>query len=78
MGVPVIGYAKGNIKDYVLDGVNGYKFNNISEIKDIIYLIESDDLSEKCIEYSTRFGIENVSKKYREYFDKILSRNIIT
>ena len=75
IGVPVIGYAKGNIKDYILDGVNGYKFNNIEEINNIISSIESNDLSEKCIEYSNRFDIGVITKKYREYFDKILSRN---
>lgn len=78
MGVPVIGYAKGNVKDYIIDGVNGYKFNKLEEINNIIFSIESNDLSEKCIEYSNRFDIEVVSKKYRQYFDKILSRKSLT
>lgn len=74
LGVPVFGYAKGNVADYIIDGVNGYKFNNISELQDLIKKASIEDLFSKCLNIAEHYDINKISQKYENFFNKVLKR----
>ncbi|MEZ6255955.1 MAG: glycosyltransferase [Patescibacteria group bacterium] len=76
LGTPVIGYAKGNVADYIVDDVNGFKFNNVSDISTLIKKLENKDLKDTCLKYAKQFDIEVISANYIEYFKNIIEGNI--
>lgn len=68
LGVPIIGYNKGNISDYVIDGVNGYKFEQIKQIDSIIDKLDLVNLSDSCIEISKKHDLKLLIEKYINLF----------
>lgn len=72
LGVPVFGYAKGNVKDYIQDGINGYKFENMDELPKLLKTAEAEDLFSQCIEVAKGYEIEIIAKRYQELFKKIV------
>ncbi len=72
LGVPIIGYSKGNMRDFIINGVNGYQFTDIKEIKNIAERTEKLDLFSTCITESEKYDIKNVAKNYRKLYDSIL------
>jgi len=71
VGVPVIGFNKGNISDYIIDGINGYKFDNISELPELIEKVNRNDMLAGSLEVSERYRISEITKKYLELFNCI-------
>lgn len=72
LGVPVFGYTKGNVKDYIQDGINGYKFENMDDLPMLLKTAESVDLFSQCIEVAKEYDVEIVAKRYEELFKKIV------
>jgi len=72
LGVPVFGYPKGNVKDYIRDGVNGYRFENMDELPKLLKTAESVDLFSQCIEVAKKYDIEIIAKRYQELFIKMM------
>lgn len=75
MGVPIIGYALGNVKHYIIDGYNGFKYTNTSEIPGLIKKINELNLADNCIQYSKRFDINSIGKNYSNFFTKLIEDN---
>jgi glycosyltransferase involved in cell wall biosynthesis len=71
VGIPVIGFNKGNTSDYILDGINGYKFDNITELPGLIEKVNNNDMLAGSLEVSERYRISEISKKYLELFNSI-------
>lgn len=71
VGVPVIGFNKGNISDYIVDGLNGYKFDNISELPGLIEKVNNTDMLAGSLEVSDRYHISEITKNYIKLFDNI-------
>jgi len=71
LGKPVIGYAQGNIKDYIQDGVNGYKFSHTSQINSIINHLDRQNLTTACLNWAQKYDISQVSKNYLNLFTQI-------
>jgi len=76
LGVPIIGYNKGNISDYIKDGINGYKFNRTTEIPNLMKKIKKINF-QKCIELAKEYNINSVAEKYTRLYKSIISDNII-
>ena len=76
LGTPVIGYSKGNVENYIIDNVNGFKFKNITEISVLIKRLEEKDMRESCVEYAKKFDINIISSEYIEYFKNVIEGNI--
>lgn len=77
LGIPVIGYSQGNVEDYVKEGINGYKFSDLSEIPVLIGKINRGEIvSEYCIKYAQNFDISVCSQEYAKYFEKIIEDSI--
>lgn len=76
LGTPVIGYSKGNVEDYIVDGVNGYKFNNILELPDLIQRLKDKDIKKSCLDYAKKFDMKNISNNYIELFSSTIAGNI--
>ena len=74
LGVPVLGFSKGNIRDFVIDGVNGYKFNTMTELSRLIEAVNKKDLSSPCMTHAKKFGIEGVACRYEEFLSGVISR----
>ncbi len=72
VGTPVIGYAQGNIKDYIVEGVNGYKFRSLEELPKLLEKIEVTDLSADSKEYAKQYDISLVVKNYEKFFASII------
>ncbi len=72
LGVPVIGFAKGNIEDYIVNGVNGYKFQDINQLSDLADKAEHGDLREKCIATAEKYDINKIATQYLNFFTNIL------
>ncbi len=72
LGVPVFGYSKGNVKDYIQDGINGYKFENMADLPKLLKTAESVDLFKQCIEVAKEYDIGIIAERYQELFNKIV------
>lgn len=71
IGVPVIGFDKGNISDYIKNGVNGYKFKNLDELKNILVTLDKQNLVATSIATARNYAINNISKDYSKIFQVI-------
>ncbi len=76
LGTPVIGYSKGNVEDFIVDEVNGYKFNNILELPDLIQCLKYNDIEKSCLDYAKKFDIKDISNNYIEFFSSSIAGNI--
>lgn len=77
LGIPVIGYSQGNVEDYIKEGINGYKYNNLSEIPVLVGKINSGEVvSESCFKYAQHFDISVCSKEYAKYFEEVIEGSI--
>lgn len=73
-GVPVIGYAKGNINDYIVDDVNGYKFQDINQLPKLLDKVENGSFSKTCVATAKNYDIRKVATQYLKFFNNILRR----
>lgn len=78
-GIPVV-YTRGQGFDgQFKEGEVGYSVNcfDYKEIADKIELILSDynDISVRCIDRSQRYSWDNINRKYKEIYDKSLSKS---
>ncbi len=71
VGVPVIGYSKGNVTDYIQEGINGYKFSDTDEMPSHIKKLEENNLTNSCMKYALKFDISNIVDNYLKYFTNI-------
>ncbi len=71
-GIPIIGYNQGVMTTYIENGVNGYKFENLNEIKNILNKIQKQEMKTKCIKKAVPFDIEHVSKNYSNILSDIV------
>ncbi|MEZ6255952.1 MAG: hypothetical protein R3B92_04250 [Patescibacteria group bacterium] len=63
-GIPIIGYNQGVMTTYIENGFNGYKFENLNEIKNILNKIQKQEMKTECIKKAVPFDIELVSENY--------------
>jgi len=73
LGIPVLGYTQGNIKDYIKDGFNGYKYRKISELGSLIKKLKTSDMKNNCIEHAKNYDIKAIAQGYSKIFEKIIS-----
>jgi glycosyltransferase involved in cell wall biosynthesis len=71
---PVIGYAKGNVADYITDGINGYKFIDIEELDNILKKVETTDWEKSCFQHACEYDLDRIVINYKNYFKEILSK----
>lgn len=82
-GTPVIGSSIGGLKDYIIDGYNGYKFEpgNLIDLENKLFDYISKDNKEKCIfmknamNTSKKYEVNNIKKEIIEIFKRIMSND---
>ena len=72
-GVPIIGYNQGVMTTYIEEGINGYKFDDLNDLQNIINKVQDKDMKVECIKKSVPFEIERISELYFEILSNILS-----
>lgn len=73
LGIPVIGFAKGNVTDYIVNGQNGIKFDSFDNFLLVLKNIEEKDWKNSCIERSKLFDIRRVADSYENFFKEIIA-----
>ncbi len=71
-GTPVIGFAKGSVREIVKNGVTGFVVNNEDEMVETIKKLHIIDPLACRRDVETRFSAENMVKKYEEIYEKLL------
>ena len=75
LGVPVIGFDKGNVSDYIVDGENGYKFKKMQEISVLSSKVKLHDMKSSCISHARGFDIVKNTKSYLSLYKRIILDN---
>ncbi|KKS11160.1 MAG: Glycosyltransferase [Candidatus Daviesbacteria bacterium GW2011_GWB1_41_5] len=70
-GTPVIAFARGGLKETVVDGKTGYLVNSVEEMAEKIKQIDKID-RKKCREHVEKnFSSQVMAEKYAEYYQEI-------
>ena len=74
-GTPVIAFARGGLKETIIDGVTGYLVNTVEEMAEKIRIINRID-RRKCREHvEKRFSSIVMAKNYLNYYREIIGQN---
>jgi len=71
-GTPVIGFAKGSVREIVKNGVTGFVVNNEDEIIEAVKRLYFLDPLTCRRNVENRFSAESAVKKYEEIYEKLL------
>lgn len=71
-GTPVIGFAKGSVREIVKNGVTGFVVNNEDEIIEAVKRLHIIDPLTCRRDIENRFSAENIVKEYEEIYAKLL------
>ncbi|MCR8473797.1 MAG: glycosyltransferase, partial [Crenarchaeota archaeon] len=71
-GTPVIGFAKGSVREIVKNGVTGFVVNNEDEMVETIKKLHIIDPLACRRDVEKKFSAENMVKKYEEIYEKLL------
>ncbi|MEM4004916.1 MAG: glycosyltransferase, partial [Desulfurococcaceae archaeon] len=71
-GTPVIGFAKGSVREIVKNGLTGFVVNNEDEIIEAVKRLHTIDPLACRRDVENRFSAENAVKKYEEIYTKLL------
>ncbi|MEM2483161.1 MAG: glycosyltransferase [Candidatus Nezhaarchaeales archaeon] len=71
-GTPVIGFAKGSVREIVKNGVTGFVVNNEDEMVEAVKRLHIIDPLICRMDVENRFSAENIVKKYEEIYEKLL------
>jgi len=72
-GIPIIGYNKGNISDYIKHGVNGYLFEDMNEIHNYMEFCETRDMSVDCYKAASYYDLEKVLPLYQKLYSEVFA-----
>ncbi|PTD93732.1 glycosyl transferase family 1 [archaeon SCG-AAA382B04] len=77
-GTPIVGAREKALKETIIEGVNGYKYeaNNISDLYNKIKLCldKEEELEEKSKKLAEKHSIENAIKKLVNHYKRVIKR----
>ncbi|MCR8455908.1 MAG: glycosyltransferase [Candidatus Korarchaeota archaeon] len=71
-GTPVLGFAKGSVREIVKNGVTGFLVNNEDEMVETLKKLHIIDPLACRMDVEKRFSAENMAKRYEEIYEKLL------
>lgn len=75
LGIPVIGYRRGNIANYIFENKNGILFSNTKQLKNAIERVQQKNWRSGCIKISKKFDSKKVVRLYADLYRRIISGN---
>lgn len=75
LGVPVIGFDKGNISDYIINGGNGYKFKTLKELPVLIEKVEHHDMTQSCLKHVQQYDVKKNAGRHLAFYKRVISDN---
>ena len=70
-GTPILGTCKGSINEVVVDGLNGYKADNINELIEYTHIIHQLDRNKIRKDAEKRFSSEVISEQYLKLYTNL-------
>lgn len=70
-GVPIIGYAQGNISKYVDSGVNGFLFKNEDELLKLINFTNLENMRDSCFSKAQQYDLKRIVANYYNLYERL-------
>ena len=74
-GTPVIAFNHGAVNEVIIDGVNGYKVDNLEQMVDAVLKIDDVDRNLVRLDAEARFSLFVIAEKYLKVLTQMSEAN---